>query len=172
VRQGVAEALDRDDASADTVLMLDVYEHVRPERRGAALAEVARVLKPGGELCLVTPSRARLRLWNLLDNLLCAPGRLRRGERAPLWSFASKGHPEDFVSRRELARDLAAAGLAIVHFERVGFYPAPERPGFADRWLRRLWRRPAGRAAARGLFAGVARMRVLNQKMLVRCELV
>jgi SAM-dependent methyltransferase len=166
----VAEALDGEDASVDTVLMLDVYEHIRPERRAAALSEVARVLAPGGELCLVTPSRARLRLWNVFDNLLSAPGRLRRGERARLWSFAGKGHPEHFVSRRELLRDLAAAGLDAVHFERVGFYPAPERPGFAEPWLRRLWRRPAGRRVARALFAGAARLRLLNQKMLVRCQ--
>jgi len=170
VRQGVAEALECEDASVDTVLMLDVYEHIRPARRGAALAEVVRVLKPGGELCLVTPSRARLRLWNVFDNLLCAPGRLRRGERARLWPFAAKGHPEHFVSRRELVRDLAAAGLDLVHFERVGFYPAPERPGFVEPWLRRLWRRPAGRRFARALFAAAARVRLLNQKLLVRCE--
>lgn len=48
-----ASCLPLADASFDTVLMLDVLEHVRePE---AALAESARVLRPGGRLLLIIP---------------------------------------------------------------------------------------------------------------------
>ena len=170
VTQGVAEALDLEDGCVDTLLMLDVYEHVLPGRRPAALAEARRVLAPDGELCLVTPSRAALRFWNLFDNLVGLPGRLRRREAPRLWAFATKDHPEHFVGFRELRRDLADAGFRIRHRERLGFYPAPERPGHLEPWLRRLWRRPAGRAVLRRLFAAAARTRVLNQKWLVLCS--
>src|SRR5579885_2976563 len=56
-----AEAVPLPDSSFDGVLFLDVLEHVHDER--AALAEIARLLKPGGTLVLSVPHRGLL--WRL-----------------------------------------------------------------------------------------------------------
>lgn len=47
-RQGGAEAIPADDASFDIVIMLKSLHHVPPPAMDRALAEIARVLKPGG----------------------------------------------------------------------------------------------------------------------------
>lgn len=54
-RAGRAEALDLADASCDGVLMLKSLHHVPLERMDEALAEVARVLRPGGVLYVSEP---------------------------------------------------------------------------------------------------------------------
>ncbi len=48
-----ASNLPLPDASVDTVLLLEVLEHLR--HPGQALSEVARVLRPGGQLILTMP---------------------------------------------------------------------------------------------------------------------
>lgn len=53
IREGVAEALPFHDGSFDLVLFDNVLEHVQDRDR--SLAEVHRVLRPGGLLYLVTP---------------------------------------------------------------------------------------------------------------------
>lgn len=54
VRQGTAECSPERDASHDLVFMHHVIEHVR--NPAAAMAEAWRVLKPGGELFVLTPN--------------------------------------------------------------------------------------------------------------------
>lgn len=48
--QGLAQELPLDDQSADLVTMSLVLHHLLPEEKREALAEVGRVLKPGGRL--------------------------------------------------------------------------------------------------------------------------
>ncbi|HWE63320.1 MAG TPA: class I SAM-dependent methyltransferase [Chloroflexota bacterium] len=76
-----AEALPYEDGFFDGVLLLDVLEHVRREER--VLAEVYRVLRPGGMLVLSVPHRGAL-AW--LDSL-------------NIWDFYAGGgsHPSDEV---------------------------------------------------------------------------
>lgn len=52
------QRLPYDDASFDTVLLVEVIEHLENHR--IALSELARVLKPGGVLLLTTPNIMRL----------------------------------------------------------------------------------------------------------------
>ena len=49
-RQGLADALPLDSASADAVVMSLLLHHLEPPGKRAALAEAMRVLKPGGRL--------------------------------------------------------------------------------------------------------------------------
>ena len=169
IQQGCAEAIDLADESIDTVLMLDVYEHIRPSMRSVALAEVFRVLKPGGELLLVTPSRAVLRMWNLIDNLLLIPMRLWRREKCSVWAFVDKPHTEVFVSRREVVRSVSDVGLYVDGFERVGFFPAPERAGVWGPLLRVAYRVPFMWRAVEAMFVVARAVPLLRQKMLFRC---
>jgi len=50
-----AEALPADDASMDAVFFFRSLHHVPVPAMDAALAEAARVLKPGGTLCVIEP---------------------------------------------------------------------------------------------------------------------
>ena len=70
-RVGMAEALPWEDSSFDVVVCVDVLEHVKNPRQ--AIAEIARVLKPGGLFCFDTINRtvrSRLIMIWLLENLL------------------------------------------------------------------------------------------------------
>ena len=56
-----ARRLEFEDASFDTALMTDVVEHLAPQELDAVLAEVRRVLRPGGRLVVHTsPNRLLL----------------------------------------------------------------------------------------------------------------
>jgi ubiquinone/menaquinone biosynthesis C-methylase UbiE len=71
----VADCSDRlpvADASVDAIVCTEAFEHLaRPER---ALAEFARVLKPGGEVIIQSPSASQLRNLNPLHVLQCVVG--------------------------------------------------------------------------------------------------
>ena len=60
VTQGSLMALPFADASFDRALCLDVLEHLAYEEQPRALAELFRVLRPGGELFVSVPNLAHL----------------------------------------------------------------------------------------------------------------
>ncbi len=60
VRQGSLTALPYEDAVFDHVLCLDVLEHLAYEDQPRALAEIHRVLRPGGEALISVPNLAHL----------------------------------------------------------------------------------------------------------------
>jgi SAM-dependent methyltransferase len=96
--RGAAEALPYSDRAFDAVLMLEVLEHVPNVDR--ALAEVHRVLKPGGRCCIAVPTYWSERFF----------GRLH-----PRW-FQSSGHLHVFP-RRTLLDKLTTAGLQPVEIK-------------------------------------------------------
>jgi ubiquinone/menaquinone biosynthesis C-methylase UbiE len=58
-RQGTADALPLDDASVDRVVVSLVLHHLSDPAKNAALAEMRRVLKPGGRLHVADWGRPR-----------------------------------------------------------------------------------------------------------------
>jgi SAM-dependent methyltransferase len=60
VRPGSLTSLPYADASFDRALCLDVLEHLTFEEQPRALAELHRVLRPGGELLVSVPNLAHL----------------------------------------------------------------------------------------------------------------
>ncbi|KUF08666.1 bifunctional 2-polyprenyl-6-hydroxyphenol methylase/3-demethylubiquinol 3-O-methyltransferase UbiG [Pseudoponticoccus marisrubri] len=96
---GVGEDLPYDDASFDMVVCVDVLEHVSDLRR--VLAEVARVLRPGGVFLYDTINRnpvSRLGAITVAEDLL---GLLPKGTH----------DPELFIKPEELRAALETAGL-------------------------------------------------------------
>jgi ubiquinone/menaquinone biosynthesis C-methylase UbiE len=102
VRAGTAERLDLPDASADAVVSTLVLCSV--DDLDAALAEVRRVLKPGGRLVFIEHVAAPP------DSLL---RRVQRGIR-PLWGVIADGCRPD----RETGRHIEAAGFTEVQIDR------------------------------------------------------
>jgi SAM-dependent methyltransferase len=93
--QGDALALPFGDGTFDRVICSEVLEHI-PDDRGA-MAELARVLRPGGTMAITVPRRGPERInWALSEEYHNLPG----------------GHIRIY-SRRVLEGRLAAAGLRV-----------------------------------------------------------
>lgn len=91
------ESLPFDPKSFDLITFIDVIEHVPPGRESFALAELARVLRPGGSIIVKTPYHNVL---NVTD---------------PAWFF---GHRHYSIER--LRRLAQAQALRVTEFEFSG----------------------------------------------------
>lgn len=109
VRPGSLTSLPYADASFDRALCLDVLEHLTFEEQPRALAELHRVLRPGGELLVSVPNLAHLQ--SRVHFLLA--GRLIR-------TASEIKHPGDrpIAEYLDIAR---RAGFALV--DRKGIFP-------------------------------------------------
>jgi 2-polyprenyl-6-hydroxyphenyl methylase/3-demethylubiquinone-9 3-methyltransferase len=132
VLTGSAVALPLADASVDVVVSTDVLVHVPPAVGGAAaaIAEVARVLKPGGVFWFSTinsTALARLVLITLGEDLL---------------RFVHKGthEPSTFISPAAMSHMCGGVGLDVVTSEGVG--PVGLRRGHGGKATLRMGRLP------------------------------
>jgi ubiquinone/menaquinone biosynthesis C-methylase UbiE len=113
--QADAQAIGLADASFDTVICCETIEHLHHPRR--ALAELARVLRPGGRLFLTAP--------NYLGPMGAYRGYLRLTGRR----FTEEGQPVNrFLLAPRLRRWVRRAGLRIERADATGHYlPWPRR---------------------------------------------
>jgi SAM-dependent methyltransferase len=124
-----AGSLPFDDARFDCVTCMEVLEHVPGPDRRAALAEMARVLRPGGRLVLSTPhagafafldpNNVRFRLPGLYRRLV---GRGLRDAGYDAWDHGVVWHHH--FTRRELL-ELAGPGWRVEACRRGGLLLAP-----------------------------------------------
>lgn len=105
VRLGDAAALDVSSESVDFVVAAQVYSYVAPVER--AVAEAARVLRPGGRLCVLETD------WDLCTYESADPLLTRRILEARATHFAHPHLP------RQLHRLMRAAGLTLSRSEAV-----------------------------------------------------
>ena len=120
VRRGSLTALPHGDAAFDNALCLDVLEHLSFAEQAPALAELFRVIRPGGELYVTVPNLAHLqsRLHFLFGGRLIRTANLAK-------------HPGDRPVGEYL--DLARrAGFELL--ERRGIFPTVP---ILTRWIRR-----------------------------------
>ena len=114
VVDGVAEALPAADASVDVVVSSLVLCSVADQ--SVALAEVVRVLRPGGLLLFYEHVRSAHRVLGAAEDLV-----------TPLWSRVAGGcHPN-----RDTVAVIAGAGLTVQGLERFGFSVLPGNPRLA-----------------------------------------
>lgn len=120
------QQISHGDASFDTVISFETIEHVPNPRR--AVAELARVLRPGGTLILTTP------------NYLGVMGLFRVYKRLMGDPFTEVGQPiNKLVFLPRTVWWVRRAGLRVAHWSSAGQYlPWPGRPPIAAPALDRL----------------------------------
>jgi len=113
VCQGDVTALPWPDASFDCALFADVIEHLDPEQADVALAELRRVLKPGGKLLVHTaPNRLFLGVaWPLARRVLRAAGHAAAARGLDHWIEASHSYHLNEQSLYSLRRAMRSAGF-------------------------------------------------------------
>ena len=113
--QSDAERMPFASGAFDTAICCETLEHLGNPR--AALAELARVLRPGGRLYLTTP--------NYLGPMGAYRGYLRLTGRR----YSEEGQPINrFLVAPRLRRWVRAAGLEVIHADATGHYlPWPGR---------------------------------------------
>lgn len=120
VTEGSVTSLPHATASFDRALCLDVLEHLTFAEQPRALAELFRVIRPGGELYVTVPNLAHLqsRVHFLLTGRLIRTASLSK-------------HPGDRPVGEYLAL-AAAAGFVLI--EQRGIFPTVP---VVTRWIRR-----------------------------------
>ncbi|WP_104176152.1 class I SAM-dependent methyltransferase [Arthrobacter sp. Y81] len=114
VHDGMAETLPAADESVDVVVSSLVLCSVTDQ--SAVLAEVQRVLRPGGLLLFYEHVRSAHRVLATAEDLI-----------TPLWSRLAGGcHPN-----RDTETGIAAAGFTLLRVERFGFSALPGNPRVA-----------------------------------------
>lgn len=114
VRPGTAERIPSPDASADAVVTSLVLCSVADQ--GAALAEIRRVLRPGGTLAFYEHVRSDHRLFAAAQDLL-----------TPVWLRIAGG----CHLNRDTLKAISAAGFTVRDNRRFGFAAHPLAPPVA-----------------------------------------
>jgi ubiquinone/menaquinone biosynthesis C-methylase UbiE len=117
---GDAHALPFEDGSFDKVLATEVLEHLADDQR--ALAELHRVLRPGGVLAISVPHARYPFWWDPLNRVWTALGGrpIRSGPIAGIWSNHVR-----LYEPAELEERVRGAGFEIEELEETTHYSFP-----------------------------------------------
>jgi SAM-dependent methyltransferase len=63
LRQGNVLDMPYPDGHFDTVLLISILEHLKPQEQMSAFAEIRRVLRPGGQVVYGVPIERRFMVW-------------------------------------------------------------------------------------------------------------
>ncbi len=143
---GVADELPFPDATFDVIVFSNVFEHLRPERRTASLAELRRVLRPAGAIVGQIPNP-----WFPIESHSRLPfmGWLPERSQQWYWRFSPTpwgkrpGSKEGIfysATTRHVRAAARTAGLGLDHLEKYN-YPLDVIPE-ALRPVARLLRGP------------------------------
>jgi ubiquinone/menaquinone biosynthesis C-methylase UbiE len=115
-----AESLPFAENTFDKVLFSEVIEHIPDDM--AALRELYRVVKPGGEVCLSTPNARYPFCWDPINRTLEWLGLppIRRGILAGIWA-----NHERLYERRDLLEKVRTAGFEVVDCRTVTYFCFP-----------------------------------------------
>lgn len=125
-RTGSILDLPLGDAAYDLVCACDILEHVEDD--GRALAQIRRVLKPGGTLLLAVPLHRSA--WNFFDD---AVGHYRRYEPADLVKMLAA---HGFTIERSAAYGMLPKSTRVL---RWGLWWMAHHPERAMRWYNRFF---------------------------------
>jgi 2-polyprenyl-6-hydroxyphenyl methylase/3-demethylubiquinone-9 3-methyltransferase len=150
-----ARAIPLPDGCADLVTMLDVVEHLRPDELDDVLAEVGRLLRPGGRLLVHTFPTATI--YDVTYRWLRRLAVRRRWPADPRNDFERRMHVNE-QSVRSLAKTLRRAGFVDVRAWLGDWVHVQHLPA---RWarvtVRALSHVPLARALARANVLALAR---------------
>lgn len=116
IERGDITAIDRPDASFDTVISCETIEHVLDPQR--AVQELSRVLKPGGKFLLTTPNYFNLfGMWRIYRKIVGRP-------------YTEAGQPiNQFVMLPQTLHWVKNAGIEVETFGSAEFLiPRWKRP--------------------------------------------
>jgi len=134
---GDGENLPFPSASFDGIICSEVLEHILDKE--AAVREMARVLKPGGDLFLTTPMRVAVHFWNAVFRLPRLVYRLAKGKGLSPLETAPYDEPVSLAVLRGLLR---SAGLGPEELRCVVFLPHESYfqflPLAVTRWIVRV----------------------------------
>ncbi|MEK7276003.1 MAG: class I SAM-dependent methyltransferase [Chloroflexota bacterium] len=167
--QGTSEYLSFPANAFDVAILADVIEHVANPPR--CLAEIRRVLVPGGCVIIVTPNRVVEKFWSRVDSLALTGLRALRLI-APVSLHVEPQIRDEHYSPAELRRLLREAGFEIERHDLFDFYPGSEGEGIVKGLLRRLahfsrFRRRVLEPALLTLFGIIEPLRVFNNRQLL-----
>jgi len=153
VTRGSGLALPHADQSVDLVITLDVVQHLPLSGGDAiALAEMRRVLRPGGSVLLRTNAQAFPRVADdpVFNFHRYRPGELRAKLRAAGFEVLRLSRVNTILGLAEIPRELRAARRNGDSRYRGILAPPPSGRGWTGH-LKRRWLRLEGRAAALGV---------------------
>jgi SAM-dependent methyltransferase len=122
--QGELDRLPLPDASVDKILLTEVLEHVPDDRR--ALAEIRRVLRPGGILAISVPHARYPFWWDPINRVWTGLGGapIRSGPVVGIWTLHERLYRPDILLARvreagfdvELAEEATHYSFPFIHF--------------------------------------------------------